>query len=98
MGAIMDFRLVSKSPAVGLLKETVFSNQVVALQVVAVMEGGARFQWLKERLPSLIDAGDVLIFAGKKVKVDELTAQLSAAGFRCDPQYCSTLHKVGTCI
>ena len=56
---------------------------IVPLQVVAVVEGGAKLQWLKERLPSLIDAGDVLIFASQKVRVDELTAQLAAAGFRC---------------
>ena len=70
---------------------------MIPLQVVAVMEGGARFQWLKERLPSLIDAGDVLIFAAKKVKVDELTAQLSAAGFRCDSQNCGILHGMYCC-
>ena len=54
-----------------------------AVQVVAVVEAAAKLQWLKERLPALIDAGDVLVFAAQKVKVDEVTAQLTAAGFRC---------------
>lgn len=71
----------------------VINYQAIDEQVVAVVEGGAKLQWLKERLPSLIDTGDVLIFAAKKVRVDELTVQLSAAGFRCVPQCWSILHR-----
>lgn len=38
--------------------------------------------WLKVQLPAFIDAGDVLVFANQKARVDDVCQQLAAAGFR----------------
>ncbi len=48
-----------------------------------VVATSGKLQWLLARLPGFIDAGDVLIFANQKANVDELTAKLQAAGFKC---------------
>lgn len=53
------------------------------MQVVEVVEDGAKWAWLQARLPGFIDAGDVLVFAATKARVDELAAQLQAAGVKC---------------
>lgn len=49
-----------------------------------VVEEAAKLQWLLDRLPGFVDQGDVLVFAGQKVRVDELTDKLKAGGFRWD--------------
>ena len=54
-------------------------------QVAEVVEQDAKWAWLQARLASFIDEGDVLIFAATKARVDELTAQLQAAGIKCAP-------------
>ena len=54
-----------------------------AAQVAEVVEDGAKWGWLQARLPAFIDAGDVLVFAATKARVDELAAQLQAAGVKC---------------
>ena len=41
-----------------------------------------KLDWLLARLPGFIDEGDVLLFAGQRAKVDEVTAALTAAGFK----------------
>jgi hypothetical protein len=51
-------------------------------QVAEVLEQDAKWAWLQARLASFIDQGDVLIFAATKARVDELTAQLQAAGVK----------------
>ena len=54
-----------------------------SVQVAEVLEDGAKWAWLQAHLQTFIDAGDVLLFAATKARVDELTAQLQAAGTRC---------------
>ncbi|KAK9845852.1 hypothetical protein WJX81_004205 [Elliptochloris bilobata] len=51
-------------------------------QVAAVVEEIAKLSWLKERLPAFVDAGEVLVFAGQKARVELVVEQLKAAGFR----------------
>ncbi|KAK9804524.1 hypothetical protein WJX73_004516 [Symbiochloris irregularis] len=51
-------------------------------QVTCVVEEAAKHEWLTQRLQGFIDQGDVLVFAGQKLRVDELTDKLKAAGFR----------------
>ncbi len=51
-------------------------------QVAAVVEEAAKLGWLRERLPALVDAGEVLVFAAQKARVELVVEQLKAAGFR----------------
>ncbi|KAL6225708.1 hypothetical protein ACLB2K_004557 [Fragaria x ananassa] len=52
-------------------------------QVVHVLPSDAeKLPWLLERLPGMIDDGDVLVFASKKAGVDEIETQLSQKGFK----------------
>ncbi len=48
-----------------------------------VPNDAAKMPWLKAQLPTFVDAGDVLVFANQKARVEEVCQQLSAAGFRC---------------
>ncbi|KAL5219536.1 hypothetical protein ABZP36_020220 [Zizania latifolia] len=52
-------------------------------QVVNVLPSDAeKMPWLLEKLPGMIDDGDVLVFAAKKARVDEIDSQLNQRGFR----------------
>ncbi|KAK4372420.1 hypothetical protein RND71_007804 [Anisodus tanguticus] len=52
-------------------------------QIVEVIPSDAeKMPWLLEKLPGLIDNGDVLVFASKKATVDEIESQLAQKGFR----------------
>ncbi|CAN7008234.1 hypothetical protein IGI04_010902 [Brassica rapa subsp. trilocularis] len=52
-------------------------------QVVSVIPSDAyKLPWLLEKLPGMIDEGDVLVFASKKATVDEIEAQLTLNGFK----------------
>ncbi|XP_009349922.2 DEAD-box ATP-dependent RNA helicase 24 [Pyrus x bretschneideri] len=52
-------------------------------QVVHVIPSDAdKLPWLLEKLPGMIDEGDVLVFASKKAAVDEIESQLAQTGFK----------------
>ena len=52
-------------------------------QVVKVLSSETeKLPWLLEKLPEMIDEGDVLVFSSKKASVDELESQLSTRGFK----------------
>ena len=52
-------------------------------QVVQVIPSDAeKLPWLLDKLPGMIDDGDVLVFASKKATVDEIESQLSQKGFK----------------
>jgi len=52
-------------------------------QVVNVLPSDAeKMPWLLEKLPGMIDDGDVLVFASKKSRVDEIEKELNQRGFR----------------
>ncbi|KAF8107011.1 hypothetical protein N665_0129s0079 [Sinapis alba] len=52
-------------------------------QVVSVIPSDAdKLPWLLEKLPGMIDEGDVLVFASKKATVDEVEAQLTLNAFK----------------
>ncbi|KDP28272.1 hypothetical protein JCGZ_14043 [Jatropha curcas] len=52
-------------------------------QVVQVIPSDAeKLPWLLEKLPGMIDDGDVLVFASKKATVDEIESQLAQKGFK----------------
>ncbi|XP_051181526.1 DEAD-box ATP-dependent RNA helicase 24 [Lolium perenne] len=41
-----------------------------------------KMPWLLEKMPGMIDDGDVLVFAAKKARVDEVENQLNQRGFK----------------
>jgi ATP-dependent RNA helicase DDX42 len=52
-------------------------------QLVAVLpDDASKLQWLLSHLQKCVDNGDVMIFAGKKSRVEEAEAALRHAGFR----------------
>uniref|UniRef100_A0A453I8J6 RNA helicase n=1 Tax=Aegilops tauschii subsp. strangulata TaxID=200361 RepID=A0A453I8J6_AEGTS len=52
-------------------------------QVVNVLPSDAeKMPWLLEKMPGMIDDGDVLVFATKKARVDEVENQLNQHGFK----------------
>lgn len=52
-------------------------------QIVHVMPSDTeKLPWLLEKLPGMIDEGDVLVFASKKAGVDEVESQLLHRGFK----------------
>ncbi|KAG8653273.1 hypothetical protein MANES_05G004900v8 [Manihot esculenta] len=52
-------------------------------QVVQVLPSDAeKMPWLLEKLPGMIDDGDVLVFGSKKATVDEIESQLAQKGFK----------------
>ncbi|KFK37476.1 hypothetical protein AALP_AA4G262200 [Arabis alpina] len=52
-------------------------------QVVNVIPSDAeKLPWLLEKLPGMIDDGDVLVFASQKAMVDEIEAQLTRKNFK----------------
>ncbi|EER94974.1 hypothetical protein BDA96_01G420100 [Sorghum bicolor] len=52
-------------------------------QVVNVLPSDVeKMPWLLEKLPGMIDDGDVLVFASKKARVDEIEKELNQRGFR----------------
>ncbi|XP_034690799.1 DEAD-box ATP-dependent RNA helicase 24 isoform X2 [Vitis riparia] len=52
-------------------------------QVVQVIPSDAdKLPWLLDKLPGMIDDGDVLVFASKKATVDEIESQLGQKGFK----------------
>ncbi|XP_058084369.1 DEAD-box ATP-dependent RNA helicase 24 isoform X2 [Magnolia sinica] len=62
--------------AVGMANEDI-------TQVVNVIPSDAeKMPWLLEKLPGMIDDGDVLAFASKKTTVDEIESQLIQMGFK----------------
>lgn len=49
-----------------------------------VESDAAKLRWLAGRMDGFVDEGDVLVFANKKAKVDELLASLTSNGaIRC---------------
>lgn len=50
-------------------------------QVVEVVESDAgKLAWLRSRIGAFVDEGDVLVFANRRAKVDELLASLQQWG------------------
>ncbi|KAL7226945.1 hypothetical protein ACSBR1_021920 [Camellia fascicularis] len=62
--------------------EVGMANEDITQVVQVVPSDAEKMPWLLERLPGLIDNGDVLVFASKKARVDEIESQLAQMGFK----------------
>ncbi|XP_020107971.1 DEAD-box ATP-dependent RNA helicase 24 isoform X2 [Ananas comosus] len=58
------------------------ANEDITQLVHVIPSDAEKMPWLLEKLPSLIDDGDVLVFASKKATVDEIESQLVQKGFK----------------
>lgn len=62
--------------------EVGMANEDITQVVHVIPSDNEKLPWLLERLPGMIDDGDVLVFASKKATVDEIESQLSQKGFK----------------
>ncbi|PKA62317.1 DEAD-box ATP-dependent RNA helicase 24 [Apostasia shenzhenica] len=58
------------------------ANEDITQFVHVIPSDADKMPWLLEKLPGMIDDGDVLVFASKKAAVDEIEAQLIQKGFK----------------
>ncbi|KAK8635614.1 hypothetical protein V6N13_004343 [Hibiscus sabdariffa] len=58
------------------------ANEDITQHVHVIPSDTEKLPWLLEKLPGMIDEGDVLVFASKKATVDEIESQLSSKGFK----------------
>lgn len=62
--------------------EVGMANEDITQLVHVIPSDSEKLPWLLEKLPGLIDDGDVLLFASKKATVDEIESQLAQRGFK----------------
>ncbi|CAH2057645.1 unnamed protein product [Thlaspi arvense] len=62
--------------------EVGMANEDITQVVNVIPSDSEKLPWLLEKLPRMIDDGDVLVFASKKATVDEIEAQLTLNGFK----------------
>ncbi|CAM8925040.1 unnamed protein product [Rhodiola kirilowii] len=62
--------------------EAGMANEDITQIVHVIPSDGDKLPWLLEKLPSMIDDGDVLVFASKKATVDDVETQLAQKGFK----------------
>lgn len=58
------------------------ANEDITQEVQVLPTDTEKLHWLLEKLPELIDNGDVLVFASKKATVDQIESQLSQKRFK----------------
>ncbi|EEF47251.1 DEAD-box ATP-dependent RNA helicase 24 [Ricinus communis] len=62
--------------------EVGMANEDITQVVQVIPSDAEKLPWLFEKLPGMIDDGDVLVFASKKATVDEIESQLAQKGFK----------------
>ncbi|XP_050236532.1 DEAD-box ATP-dependent RNA helicase 24 isoform X2 [Mercurialis annua] len=62
--------------------EVGMANEDITQVVEVIPSDAEKLPWLLEKLPGMIDNGDVLVFASKKATVDEVESQLAQKGFK----------------
>lgn len=62
--------------------EVGMANEDITQVVHVISSDAEKLPWLVEKLPGMIDDGDVLVFASKKATVDEIESQLAQKGFK----------------
>ncbi|KAF8039718.1 hypothetical protein BT93_B2053 [Corymbia citriodora subsp. variegata] len=75
-------REILSDPVRVTVGEVGMANEDITQVVHVIPSDAEKLPWLIEKLPSLIDEGDVLVFASKKAAVDEIESQLSQRAFK----------------
>ncbi|KAL7112499.1 hypothetical protein ACP275_04G006900 [Erythranthe tilingii] len=75
-------REILSDPVRVTVGEVGMANEDITQVVEVIPSDTEKLPWLLEKLPRMIDEGDVLVFASKKATVDEVEAQLLQRGFK----------------
>ncbi|KAI3800895.1 hypothetical protein L1987_28994 [Smallanthus sonchifolius] len=75
-------REILNDPVRVTVGEIGMANEDITQEVQVLLSDSEKLNWLLDKLPELIDNGDVLVFASKKATVDEIESQLSQKGFK----------------
>ncbi|KAI3449387.1 hypothetical protein Pfo_006052 [Paulownia fortunei] len=75
-------REILSDPVRVTVGEVGMANEDITQVVHVIPSDTEKLSWLLEKLPRLIDEGDVLVFASKKATVDEVESQLVQKGFK----------------
>lgn len=75
-------REILSDPVRVTVGEVGMANEDITQVVQVIQTDDEKMPWLLEKLPKLIDDGDVLVFASKKATVDTLESQLGQRGFK----------------
>ncbi|KAL7151066.1 hypothetical protein ABFS83_04G006500 [Erythranthe nasuta] len=75
-------REILSDPVRVTVGEVGMANEDITQVVEVIPSDTEKLPWLLEKLPRMIDEGDVLVFASKKATVDEVEAQLMQRGFK----------------
>ncbi|KAJ7977676.1 DEAD-box ATP-dependent RNA helicase [Quillaja saponaria] len=62
--------------------EVGMANEDITQVVQVIPSDSEKLSWLLEKLPGMIDEGDVLVFSSKKANVDEIESQLAQRAFK----------------
>ena len=64
------------------------------MQVVEIVQESAKLDWLVQKLPAMIDNGEVLVFANMIARVEEIAVRIQSIGHRQScylPQWLATI-------
>ncbi|XP_073283829.1 DEAD-box ATP-dependent RNA helicase 24 [Primulina huaijiensis] len=75
-------REILSDPVRVTVGEVGMANEDITQVVEVILSDEEKFPWLLEKLPRMIDEGDVLVFASKKSTVDEVESKLAQEGFK----------------
>ncbi|XP_010506769.1 PREDICTED: DEAD-box ATP-dependent RNA helicase 24 isoform X3 [Camelina sativa] len=75
-------REILSDPIRVTIGEVGMANEDITQVVNVITSDADKLPWLLEKLPGMIDDGDVLVFASKKATVDEIEAQLTLNSFK----------------
>ncbi|KAL0371551.1 UNVERIFIED_CONTAM: DEAD-box ATP-dependent RNA helicase 24 [Sesamum angustifolium] len=75
-------REILSDPVRVTVGEVGMANEDITQVVQVIPSDTEKLPWLLEKLPGMIDEGDVLVFASKKATVDEVESQLVQKGFK----------------
>ncbi|KAI4329807.1 hypothetical protein MLD38_028152 [Melastoma candidum] len=75
-------REILSDPVRVTVGEVGMANEDITQIVQVIPSDVDKLPWLLEKLPTMIDEGDVLVFASKKATVDEIETQLVQRGFK----------------
>ncbi|XP_028786327.1 DEAD-box ATP-dependent RNA helicase 24-like [Neltuma alba] len=75
-------REILSDPVRVTVGEVGMANEDITQVVQVISSDTEKLPWLLEKLPGMIDEGDVLVFASKKATVDEIESQLAQRAFK----------------
>ncbi|KAK4492640.1 hypothetical protein RD792_003458 [Penstemon davidsonii] len=75
-------REILSDPVRVTVGEVGMANEDITQVVEVIPSDAEKLPWLLEKLPGMVDQGDVLVFASKKATVDEVESQLAQKGFK----------------